>query len=179
MTNKATNLITVGRITGVFGIKGWLKVKSWTEPEEQIVEYSPWWLKTRHGVKDVEIEEFNLRPQGLIVRIKGIDDRNAAEELGRVDVAIEKSQLATLDDGDYYWHQLEGLNVVSQFAGKEYRLGQVASIMETGANDVLVVKPGDQSMDDKERLIPYVPDIYVKQVDVAEHTITVEWDPDF
>lgn len=179
MTSKPSNLITVGRITGVFGIKGWLKVKSWTEPEEQILNYSPWWLKTRHGVKTVEIDDYLLRPQGLVVHIKGMDDRNLAEDLGKVDVAVDKQQFPELADGEFYWFQLQGLQVHCQFQGATHLLGEVEELLETGANDVLVVKPTEASLDDKERLIPYVPDIYVKDVDIENGTILVEWDPDF
>lgn len=179
MTNQPSNLITVGRITGVFGIKGWLKVKSSTEPAEQIVNYAPWWLKTRHGVKAVEIDEYLLRPQGLVVHIKGMDDRNQAEELGRVDIAVEKQQLPQLEAGDYYWHQLLGLQVISHYEGRQIDFGCIDKLLETGANDVLVVKPTETSVDAKERLVPYVPGTYVKEVDLDKGVILVEWDPDF
>lgn len=179
MTTKPSNLITVGRITGVFGIKGWLKVKSWTEPEEQIVSYKPWWMKTRHGVKEMEIDDYLFRPQGLVVHIKGMDERDQAEALGQIDIAVEKQQLPKLTAGEYYWHQLQGLQVVSHYEGKDYTFGNVEKLMETGANDVLVVKPTDLSMDNKERVVPYVPDVYVKQVDLENGIIVVEWDPEF
>lgn len=181
MTTKPSNLITVGRITGVFGIKGWVKVSSSTEPAEQILNYAPWWLKTRHGVKAVEIEDYLLRPQGLVVHIKGIDDRNQAEELGRVDIAVEKELLPQLVEGEYYWHQLLGLRVVSQFNGQKYEFGCVDKILETGANDVLVVKSDEASLEQnrKEHLIPWIPGMYIKEVKLAEGTIIVEWDPDF
>ena len=72
---KPSDLITVGKVIGVFGIKGWLKIKSFTEPPENIVNYSPLWLKTRHGLKEIDIQEYQFRPQGLILHIRGIDDR--------------------------------------------------------------------------------------------------------
>lgn len=178
MTAKRSNLIPVGRLTGVFGIKGWLKVKSSTEPETQILDYSPWWLKTRHGVKAVEVDEAQRHNTGLIVHIKGIDDRDQAQALAAVDIAVEKDQLAALDDGDYYWHQLIGLRVISVFEGQEYGFGEVIRLMETGANDVLVVRDSEQQ-GARERLVPYVPDVYVKQVDLVEGVIRVEWDPEF
>lgn len=186
MTNVPSNLITVGRITGVFGIKGWVKVLSSTEPVEQILNYAPWWLKTRHGVKAVEIDEYLLRPQGLVVHIKGMDDRNEAEDLGRVDIAVEKAQLPELENGEYYWHQLLGMRVISQFDGQEYDFGRVDKILETGANDVLVAKPDASSeigiengKSKKEYLVPWIPGTYIKEVKLAEGTIIVEWDPDF
>ncbi len=179
MTAKRSNLISVGRLTGVFGIKGWLKLKSDTEPEEKILQYFPWWLKTRHGVKAVEIDAHQQHNGGLIVHIVGVDDRDQAADLALVDVAVEKDQLPALEDGEFYWHQLIGLNVVSEFNDQQYPLGTVDNILETGANDVLVVKAGESSIDDRERLVPYVPDLYVLKVDLEKHEIRVDWDPDF
>lgn len=176
---KPSDLITVGKVIGVFGIKGWLKIKSFTEPPENIVNYSPLWLKTRHGLKEIDIQEYQFRPQGLILHIRGIDDRDAAEDLGRVELAVREHQLAELEEGDFYWHQLLGLNVISCFGSSEYLLGTVNDLLETGANDVLVVQPSYESMDDRERLVPLVMDTYIKKVDLETKTIWVEWDPAF
>lgn len=176
---KRSNLINVGRITTVFGVKGWVKIHSATEPRENICSYHPWWLKTRHGVKQVEIDEFKLHGDGLVAHIKGIDDRDAAREICQVDIAVEIQQMPDLDNGEYYWHQLVGLTVISVFEGSEVDLGKVLRLLETGANDVLVVKGGVDSLDQQERLIPYVPDQYVLNVDLEQQQIRVDWDPDF
>lgn len=176
---KPSDLITIGKVIGVFGIKGWLKIKSFTEPAENIVNYSPLWLKTRHGLKEIDIQEYQFRSQGLILHIRGIDDRNAAEELGRVELAVREHQLAELEEGNFYWHQLLGLKVISRFASDEYTFGTVTDLLETGANDVLVVQPTGESMDDRERLVPFVMDTYIKTVDLETKTMWVEWDPDF
>ena len=176
--NQKSALVNVGRITGVFGIKGWLKVKSATEPEGNIVNYSPWFIKTAHGVKEVEIDDFQFRPQGLIVHIKGVDDRDAAELYTRSDVAVRLEQLPELDDEEFYWHQLIGLSVVD--ASDEHQvIGVVKTLMETGANDVLVVSPTPNSVDEQERLIPYVPGLYIKEIDLDAATIKVDWELDF
>ncbi|WNO10120.1 ribosome maturation factor RimM [Teredinibacter sp. KSP-S5-2] len=179
MASKRSNLETVGRITGVFGIKGWVKVKSFTDPEDNIVSYVPWFLKTRHGVREIEIDDYQIRPQGLIVHIKGVDDRDIAAEYTKVDVAVERSAFEPLENDEFYWHQLIGLTVVSEFDGQTYSFGKVSSLMETGANDVLVISPDEDSLDDRERLIPYVPEQFVKSVDLTEHVIFVDWDPEF
>lgn len=176
---RPSDLITVGKIIGVFGIKGWLKIKSFTEPPDNIVNYSPLWLKTRHGLKEIDIQEHQFRPQGLILHIRGIDDRDAAEELGRVELAVREHQLTELEEGDFYWHQLLGLKVISHFDSGEYTLGTVNDLLETGANDVLVVRPTGESIDDRERLVPFVTDTYIKKVDLETKTIWVEWDPAF
>lgn len=196
MAVKAPNdRLVVGKIVGAFGIKGWLKVKSFTSPEKNIVAYSPWRLiPSAKGLAKVgqqkaalklqehyECDAHNLRPQGLVVHLKGIDDRNLAEALVGLEIEADASLLPSLDAGEYYWHQLIGLQVVTEFEGQVAALGLVTGLMETGANDVLVVKGkgGDQSLDQRERLIPYVPEQYVKKIDLQAQTITVDWDPEF
>ncbi|GAA5315332.1 MAG: ribosome maturation factor RimM [Candidatus Pelagadaptatus aseana] len=176
---KRSNLINVGRITTVFGVKGWVKVHSDTQPRENICSYNPWWLKTRHGVKSVEIDDFKPHGDALVVHIKGIDDRDEAREICQVDVAVERQQMPDLEEGDYYWHQLQGLRVVTVFEGNDQDLGTVTRLLETGANDVLVVKGDANSIDQKERLIPYVPDQFVVKIDLEQQSITVDWDPEF
>lgn len=182
-----TERIAVGQLVGVFGIKGWLKVKSNTEPEKNIIDYQPWHLKTQHGLKLVEIDEYVFRPQGLMVHIKGCDDRDQAAALGKAVIVVEKALLPQLEAKEYYWHQLVGLNVFTAFdaqsdaspSEKLMCLGAVKSLLETGSNDVLVVAPSENSIDDQERLIPYLPDEFVLRVDLAAQEIHVNWDPDF
>ena len=176
-------LITVGRAASVFGVKGWVKIHSFTEPQKNILEYTPWWLKTRHGVKSFEVDEVKVRAQDILVHFKDLDDRDIARQFLPADIAIDKAQLVDLEDGDYYWHQLVGLTVISEFNGDQHVFGKVSHMLETGANDVLVVSGCDdgevKSLDMRERLIPYVPEIYVKNVDVGAGEIWVEWDPEF
>ncbi|ODS24462.1 ribosome maturation factor RimM [Candidatus Endobugula sertula] len=174
-----SNLLNVGRITTVYGVKGWIKVHSQTEPAENLFHYQPWYLKTKHGIKAVDLVDWRSHGKGFIAQIKDIDNRAVAEQLCPVDIAIEKSQLAVLPDGDYYWHQLEGLRVISEFDGQRYDFGLVKKILPTGANDVLVVVGDAQSLDQDERLIPYIPGQFVKSVNVIDGTIYVEWDPEF
>ena len=179
MTKQRSNLINVGRVSSVFGVKGWLKIRSNTEPEENIVNYPVWWLKTKHGVKAFEVDEFKHHNSGLVVHFKNLDDRDEASELKLVDIAIERDALPGLPEGEYYWDQLIGMRVVSHYAEKVFDFGIVTQFMETGANDVLVIHPDAESFDDKERLVPYVPDMYVKSVDIKAGAISVEWDPEF
>ncbi|EGG93654.1 16S rRNA processing protein RimM [gamma proteobacterium IMCC1989] len=174
-----SDLLNVGRITSVFGIKGWVKVHSQTEPPENIFNYQPWYLKTAHGVKPIELADWRAHGKGFVAQIVGIDDRNAAELLCPVDIAIEKDKLSALDDGEFYWHQLEGLRVISRFSNQSYDFGIVKKILPTGANDVLVVVGDEQSIDQSERLIPYVPDQFVSDIDLANGVMTVDWDPEF
>ena len=178
--------ILVGQVVGVFGIKGWVKIKSFTQPEENIVNYRPWWLKTKHGLKCFEPDEYKLRSQGLIVHFKDYDNREATDSLIKAKIEIEQKLLPQLGVGDYYWHQLIGLSVISVHPSalsgsveSGYILGRVSKMLETGANDVLVVQGDEASLDLKERLIPYVPDQYVIDIDIDLGVIRVNWDPEF
>jgi len=178
MSTKS-NLVNVGRITAVFGIKGWVKVHSYTEPQDNLFNYRPWLLKTPLGTKVIEIDDLRPHCDAYVAHITGVDDLNLAETFTTCDIAVGREELAELDDGEFYWHQLEGLRVISQFEGQQLDFGVVSKILETGANDVLVVQGDSQSMDQKERLVPYVPGQFVLSVDLDAATILVDWDPEF
>lgn len=179
MTEKSSNLVDVGRITAVFGVKGWVKIHSYTEPQENLFGYGPWWLKTPRGVKPVEIDESRPHGKGYVAHIKGVDDRDQAAAFTGISIAVEKQELPELQGEDYYWYQLEGLRVVSHWEGQQFDLGRVAHMLETGANDVLVVAPDADSIDQTERLVPYIPGHYVRSVDLSAERIEVDWDPEF
>ncbi len=179
MSTNSSNLVNVGRITAVFGIKGWVKVHSYTDPQENLFDYHPWLLKTAHGVKQVEIDEAKPHGDAFVAHIVGVDDRDIAATFTSVDIAIEKDLLPDLEEGEYYWRQLEGLAVYTDYSGERQRLGVVSKLFETGANDVLVVVGDATSIDQKERLVPYVPGQFVTLVDLSAGEILVNWDPDF
>lgn len=179
MSDKSPVNLVVGQLAGVFGVKGWIKVRSFTQPEENILDYGPWRLRTSAGIKAVEVDAYNLRPQGLVVHFKGIDDRDVAAMLGRAEIEVDRAELPELPEGEYYWHQLIGLKVLAKAADAELLLGSITDMMETGANDVMVVRPIDGSIDDRERLIPYIPDLYVVGVDLNAGEIRVDWDLEF
>lgn len=179
MAEKRSKLVDIGLLGAPFGVQGWIKVKSSTEPKENILKYSPWWLKTRHGVKAFEIEDAKVRSDDIVVRFKDIEDRDAAAQFANVKVAAEKEQFPNLEEGEFYWHQLVGLNVISEFEGQNISFGKVKQLIETGANDVLVIQADETSIDDQERLVPYLPGQFVKNVDIENGQITVEWDPEF
>lgn len=173
-------MVTLGVFAAPFGVKGWVKVFSHTEPFEKILSYAPWQVsfETAPGqYKTFEVLEGRAHQGKLVVvRLKGIDDRDQAANLRGGVIQVDSSLLPQLDDGDFYWHQLEGLQVFT-VAGE--CLGEVESVMPTGANDVLVVKPSAESIDGRERLLPYVLEQFVVDVDLAAKRITVDWDIDF
>jgi 16S rRNA processing protein RimM len=177
--DKSLDLVVVGRITAVYGIKGWVKVHSYTEVAEDVFTYQPWYVKTAHGVKRVDIDEARPHGKSFAAHIKGVDDRTLAEQYAGSDVAVERALLPELDTGEYYWSQLENLVVMSVYDGQSLRLGRVSKLLETGANDVLVVVPDEQSIDQRERLIPYVPEQFILAIDLAAGEMRVDWDPEF
>jgi 16S rRNA processing protein RimM len=172
---ESSSLETVGLIAGVFGIKGWVKVVSYTEPADNIFSYSPWTVRLRREQRELEVERFQAHKTGWIAKIKGIDDRNAAESLARAKIVVDPGLFEALPEGDFYWRDLIGLNAVIVEEQKEITIGTVHSLMETGANDVLVIHPDDNSADDRERLVPYVPEIYVEEIDLEQGKIVLNW----
>lgn len=163
-------LIEVGKVIGAFGVKGWIKVHSYTASPGSILKYLPWTLEVKGGKKPVELVEGLLQPSVVVAKLKGYDDRTQAEALKNSRILAPRSVLPPLFDGSFYWDDLIGLSV-STCGG--YSLGRVSRLMETGANDVMVVAG------DRERLIPFVVDAYVKHVNLEAGCITVDWDPDF
>jgi 16S rRNA processing protein RimM len=170
--------LVIGRITAVFGVRGWVKIKSFTEQPEKIFNYQPW-LVDKQGVEStIEVEEWKVRGDGLVARLKGIDDRDVAREWCQLDIRVEQKALPDLQDSEYYWHQLQDLVVYNHYGNSIQRLGRVSSMLETGANDVIVVTGDAESIDRKERLIPYAKQ-YVTAIDLESKKIVVIWDPDF
>lgn len=168
-----SDFITLGKISGVFGVKGWIKVYSHTDPREGIVKYSPWYLKQRGEWVKIKVKAGHKQSKTIVAQLEGVNDRNQAESLIGLEIAVKTEQLPKLPKGQYYWSELEGLHV-STIDGIE--IGVVDYVFATGANDVLVVK---KSEDGGECLIPYINDDVVKEVDIAASTMIVDWDPEF
>ncbi|MCU7959638.1 MAG: ribosome maturation factor RimM [gamma proteobacterium symbiont of Bathyaustriella thionipta] len=170
MTADDDALLTLGKITGVHGIKGWVKLFSETRPREGILDYSPLWLKTRQGWRAYERLQGRRQGKLIIAQLADCLTRDEAALLTGAEVAVKRSQLAATEADEYYWADLQGMQVCNL---QQVALGEVLEIFETGANDVLVVKG------ERQRLIPFVqPDIICK-VDLQSRTITVDWDADF
>ncbi len=168
---SSSELIPAGEIAGVFGIKGWIKVYSFTDPRENILNYSPWILKKGHESKEVEVVQGQRQGKGIVAYLEGIDDRDIAAAYCGWDILINKSQLPEPEEGEYYWADLIGLHVLTEH---DVSLGKVDSLIETGANDVLVIKNNQE-----ERLIPFLLGQTIKKIDLEGKQMIVDWDPDF
>lgn len=163
-------LVTLGEINGVFGVGGWVKVWSYTEPRERILEYGPWRLATADGDwRDIAVLEGRRHGQTVVACLKGIEDRDQARALHGAEIAVPRDRLPPPGEGEYYWTDLEGLRVVT-LDGHE--LGRVKHLFRTGANDVMVVSG------DRERLVPFVLERFVRDVDFGAGVIRVDWDPE-
>ncbi|HBR96825.1 MAG TPA: ribosome maturation factor RimM [Gammaproteobacteria bacterium] len=163
-------LIPLGKISGVFGLQGWVKVCSDTDPREGIVRYRQWVLEQGADQKTLRVEQGKRHGKGVIAKLDGIADRDAAESLVGSRIAVRRADLPQLADDEYYWSDLIGIQVET-VAG--VALGTVKSLFATGANDVIVVDG------DRERLIPWIQGQVIKQIDLDQRRMEVDWDPDF
>lgn len=185
MVESGTATLVVGKIVGCFGIKGWVKVHSYTEPAENILGYGSCSIRRPSGEEAIAFDAGHVQGKGLVAHIKGVDDRNLAESYKGLEIVAAASELPQLDEGEFYWRQLQGLQVWcsdranEQGGEKPVLLGTVSHLIETGANDVLVVKACEGSIDQNERLIPYLPDDVVTGVDLERAVIEINWFLDF
>jgi 16S rRNA processing protein RimM len=158
-------LVTLGRISGVHGVKGWVKVHSYTEPRENIAGFAAWTVSRRGAASVLEVEDSRSGGGHVIAKLKGIDDRDEARGWIGAEIAVERAALPECAPGEYYWADLEGLEV--RTVGGE-TLGKVDHLLATGSNDVLV-------LDRAGRLIPFVPGSVIRSVDLDAGVIVADW----
>lgn len=163
-------LVTLGRVSGLFGVKGWLKVHSYTDPWESIVGFETWILRSGNEEQIFELEGGRKQGRTVTVKLKAIDDRDQARALIGAEIAVERNALAPCEPGEYYWIDLEGSTVVT---AEGEPLGRLDYVFETGGHDVMVVDG------DRQRLIPFVQDKVVREVRLEQRVIVVDWDPTF
>ncbi len=171
MSGSDEKFVLLGKIVGVHGVRGELKLESYTEPRAQIFSYRPWLMRSAAGEKIVDECRGRTQGKGLVAELPGIADRDAAVALVGTEIWVTRSVLPAPKPGEYYWSDLEGLEVVTV---EGVVLGQVSHLVATGANDVLVVKDAK-----RERLIPFLFGQYVTNVDFDAGRLTVDWDPEF
>ena len=168
MSNADSIYITVGKIGSTYGIHGWLKIATYTEFGASILDYAPWYLSRDNNYwQQIALEEGRGHGNGIIVKLKGIDTPEAARLLTGSIIAITRDQLPLLSKDQFYWSDLIGLTVINK-DGAIY--GTVAYLIETGSNDVLVVKG------DKEHAIPFLYGTVVLNIDLEKKEIHVDWE---
>ena len=171
MSRLSEKLVLLGKIVGIHGLRGELKLESYTEPRTQIFRYQPWLMRSATGEKTIEGCRGRAQGKGMIAELPGIADRDAAAALVGAEIWVARSALPKARPGEYYWSDLEGLEVVTL---EGVSLGRVSHLVATGANDVLVVKDAT-----RERLIPFLVDRFVTDVDLDAGRLTVDWEPEF
>jgi len=163
-------LVTLGRISGVFGVKGWVKVFSYTEPRANVVAFRTWTVKLRTGERRFEVETGHAQGAGVVAKLRGVDDREQARELIGADIVVERGELPKCAPGEYYWTDLEGLEVRTTDGQV---LGTVDHLMATAGHDMLVLAGEPQ------RLIPFVHGRVIHEIDLEAGRIVADWPWDF
>ena len=162
------NKIYLGKITGVHGIKGWLKIQSFSSPPENILNYPSWIINNQGEEELYSIEQGRKQNNKIVVKLEKIDDRNTAESLINSKIQIQRSDLPKLSNENYYWSDLVGLSVLNS---EEKVIGKIESLIETGANDVMVII----TLKDERILIPFVMHEIIKEVNVELNYIKIDW----
>ncbi len=169
---QPSDAIVVGRFGGPHGVKGKIKLFAYGQPPKQLVTYKPFLIEKDGRWQPLNILHCEAKPDFLLVTIEGIDSREVASQLTNTEVAVYASSLPKLNSGQYYWQELVGLEVINT---NKVHLGTVTELLATGANDVLVVK----NKVGVERLIPFVIDEHVVEINEKNKLIRVAWDEDF
>jgi 16S rRNA processing protein RimM len=162
--------VVLGKVGALYGVRGWVKLWSFTEPPDNLLDYAELEMGRGGSWEPVRLVEGRRHGDALVARFEGCSSRDEAALLVGAELAVARDQLPRPGRGEYYWTDLVGLRVVTT-GGVE--LGQIEQMMATGANDVMVVQG------DRERLVPFVPGRYVSEVDLAGGRIIVDWDPEF
>ena len=160
--------VFVGKVSSPHGIKGWVKVISYTDPLENILSYKEWFIINKEGKKLFSIEDFRNQGKKIIVKLDGIQDRNSAEDLKNKEILVSRIELPKLEKNTYYWNDLLDLPVLDK---KGKQIGKVDSLFETGSNDVLVIVN-----ENKERLlVPFIMEEVIRKVDLVKEFISIDW----
>lgn len=167
--------IVIGRFGGVFGIKGWVKAKSFTSPPESLFRYKPWLVQENNQWLELRATDHRQHKAGFTAQIAGIEYKEQARALVGHNIAVTRHRLPELPENSYYWHDLVGLEVITT---QGVRLGRVRTLLDTNANHVLVVQAEQGT--NKEYLIPWLPEQgVITKVALAEQKIEVDWNADF
>ena len=169
--SETSNLVVMGRVVAPYGVFGWLKIVPDTEEFDGLLDYKTWWIGKDDDWCELKVESAKIHNDVLVVKLQGIDDRDAAVACKSKQIAVPRASLPKLKGEEYYWSDLIGLSVKNQ---QNVDFGKIADVFATGANDVVVAK----SDIGQERLIPYIAQV-ILEVDLNAKTMLVDWDADF
>jgi 16S rRNA processing protein RimM len=171
--SHASDSVVIGKIGAPHGVKGWVKIHSFTQQLETVFSYQPWVV----GGNTVIVDQWRVQGKAFVAKVENIDHREAADAIKNLDITINAELLPQLGEEEFYWRDLKGMRVITT---QGYDLGTVQEVFNTGANDVLQVKANSKdAFGQRERLLPFVFDEVIHQVDTNEKVITVDWDPGF
>ncbi|MCV2518433.1 MAG: ribosome maturation factor RimM [Candidatus Lightella neohaematopini] len=179
MIYKLSNPIIVGQVGSTYGVLGWLKMYSFTKRKTDIFSYQPFFIKdiNNNNWKKLRISSWKLNKNYIILKINDINSKERAKLLTNFYIFIDKKQLPILSNNEYYWVDIIGLKVINI---ENYFLGVVSNIIETKANDILVVKKNiDDYFNIYERFIPYLYNRIVKKIDIKNKIVIVIWNPKY
>lgn len=166
----STERAVVGKITGAYGVRGWIKIFPLTEERKTVLNFPDWFLEKNLQERSVRLKQGKLHGKYVVAQLEGVESREDAEALKGFKVRVDRAQFRKLEEDEYYWADLIGLIVRT---GSGVELGKVISLMETGSNDVLVIKG------DRERLVPFILGEVIKEVDIEGGEMVVDWDLEF
>lgn len=176
--SRNDQIVVVGRFGAPFGIKGWIKVSSFTDPPENILTYKPWMIQREGAHTELAINQHKPGKMGFIVQVNEIDDRDQVRQFTGSEIIVPASSLPEPAPNEYYWSDLIGMEVITL---EDFVLGKVTTLIDTGSNSVLVIRRVSQkNKKTSEHLVPWLPaQGVIKGVSLAERQITVDWDPNF
>lgn len=169
-------LLTIGKFGSPYGIRGWVKILSFTEIPEYIFHYKPWLVRKTNLLEIIKLNNWKKNNKTTIAKIDGINDRTQAELIKNQKIFINNHSLPKLTKGNYYWKDIIGCTVINI---NNYIFGNVKKLIETGSNDVLVVRSNCKDFAIKERFIPFIEQKIIKNINISNKIIKVDWNPNF
>ena len=166
-------MVVMGRVTAPFGVKGWIRIHALTARVGNLRDYPVWWFGHDDDWREMRVADAKIHGNALVAQLEDVVDRDVAAGLRGLEVAVPREQLPGAGENEFYWADLIGLRVVN---AEQHEFGRVARILQTGANDVLVVESGDEH--ERQTLIPFIADT-IRQVDLAAGVISVDWGKDY
>jgi 16S rRNA processing protein RimM len=170
LKSEENQYIILGKLGAVYGIHGWLKINSFTDPVTNIFDYKIWYIKTSQEWQPLNIDKIDIKADKLLAHVVGYDTPEHAKQLTGLDISVHRSQLPSLPADEYYWHDLVGLSVYT--LNNDY-LGLVVRVINAPAHPLLEIK------DQKEHLVPLIFKQFIKTVDLNNQTMIIDWDPEF
>ncbi|WP_097356060.1 ribosome maturation factor RimM [Candidatus Enterovibrio escicola] len=169
--------VVIGKLGASYGIRGWLKIFSYTDNPRSIFDYKPWFIKVCNEWKVFQVEDWKRHGQGWLCKLQGLDQRATAQTMTNTEITINAETLPVLLKDEFYWRELFGMEVITT---QGYSFGKVTDIWETGSNDVLVITTNMKDVfGKKERLVPFLDGKVIKLIDRSAQRIEVDWDPRF